>query len=234
MDPKKLIVLAVVMGAAAVLLLQLQISKARGEAVTVFQATEARQPGETLDGVLRSTTLPLNVYTGVKSQVPTQELEGWVKSTPLVRPVAAGETITFDMLQRSADTGLKIKTGMRAVSIEVKGAQAVGYLVRPGDYVDVIATLPEGGGMLVTKHLLQAKKVLAVDQQYRPDDSAFVEAKQFSSVTLELAPAEVEIVEWSRAISQTGFALALRPKGDLKEVETPTVRANAKQLEGQS
>ena len=232
MDPKKLIIAAIVMGAGAVILLQMQISKVQGDAITVFQATDARRVGETLDGAIRSVTLPANVYQGIKNQVPTIELEGWVKSTKLVRAVSAGETITFDLLQRSADQGLKIATGMRAVAIEVKGAQAVGYLVRPGDYVDVIATLPEGAGILVTKHLLQAKKVLAVDQQYRTDTSAFVDAVQYSSVTLELTPAEVEIVEWARSLGRGGFALSLRPKGDLQTVVTPTVTTNAKQAEG--
>jgi Flp pilus assembly protein CpaB len=156
----------------------------------------------------------------MRSQVPTSELQAWVGNTPVVRPIRAGETITFDALQKAADQGPQIAAGMRAVAIEVQAAQAVGFLVRPGDYVDILGTVPNQEAQ-VTRHLLQAKKVIAVDQQYRLEDTAFLQNRAYSTVTLEVTPAEAEQLEAFRGIVRTGFSLALRPRGDVQAVQTP-------------
>jgi len=156
----------------------------------------------------------------MRATVPTADLEAWVANAPTLREVRAGQTITFDMLQKSAD-GLRITPGMHAVAIEVQAAQAVGYLIRPGDYVDVLGTVPHEKD-LVTKHLLQVKHVLAVDQQYRLEDSAFLQHPSYSTVTLEVTPEEAEVLEAYRMMVKGGFSLSLRPRGDLEKVETPS------------
>ena len=75
---------------------------------------------------------------------------------------------------------------------------------------------------LVTKHLLQVKHVLAVDQQYRLEDSAFLQHPSYSTVTLEVTPEEAEVLEAYRMMVKGGFSLSLRPRGDLEKVETPS------------
>ena len=102
--------------------------------------------------------------------------------------------------------------GMRAVALDVQGAQAVGYLVRPGDYVDVLGTIPDDKN-LVTRHLLQAKHVLATDQQYRLDDSAFVNRSSYSTVTIEVTPAEAETIEAYRSIVRGAVSISTRRTG---------------------
>jgi Flp pilus assembly protein CpaB len=204
-----------------VALLQVESWRTRGGTVYVFKAKRDVRPPNTLNGAVDVVGIPGNTYVVMRSQVPTTELQPWVVGTPVVRPVRAGETITFDVLQRSASSGLTIAPGLRAVAIEVQGAQAVGYLVRPGDYVDVLVTLPEEAN-LVTRHVLQAKHVLAVDQQYRLEDSAFLQSRTYSTVTLELTPAEAEMVEAYRSVIRNGFSLSLRGKGDTAEVQTPS------------
>jgi Flp pilus assembly protein CpaB len=220
MNPRKLLIIAGVLGALAVALLQVESWRTQGGTVYVFRATRNVQPPATLRGAYVRVGMPKSTYDVMASQVPSSELERWVSNTPVVRPVRAGETISFDLLQRAAEAGLTIAAGMRAVGIEVNGAQAVGYLVRPGDVVDVLGTVPDGQ-TTVARHLLQAKKVLAVDQQYRLEDSAFLQSRSFSTVTLEVTPAEAEVIEAYRAIVREGFALALRPKGDQQPVSTP-------------
>ncbi len=221
MSAKKMLAIAGVLGIVAVALLQVESWRNRGGTVMVFRVTRNVQPPATLQGSYEAVGIPGSAYEAMRSQVPTADLEAWVRSTPVVRPMRAGETVTFDALQKSADQGVKIQQGMRGIGIAVQAAQAVGYLIRPGDFVDVLGTVP-GEKSLVTRHLLQAKRVLAIDQQYRLEDSAFLQTRTYSTVTLEVTPAEAEIMEAYRALVKTGFSLSLRAKGDTQSVTTPS------------
>jgi pilus assembly protein CpaB len=219
MNPRRLFMIAGALGLLAVALLWFESSRTGGT-VEVFRATRDVDPPGTLRNAYEAVEMPRNAYEPMASQVPTSELEGWVSGTPVVRRVRAGETITFDALQKSADAGLQIGPGMRAVAIEVNAAQAVGYLIRPGDLVDVLGTIPEAQAT-VTRHILQARRVLAVGQQYRLEDSAFLQSRSFPTVTLEVTPSEAEMIEAYRSMVRQGFALSLRPRGDLEPVRTP-------------
>lgn len=227
MKPRNLLIIAVILGLVGVGLLQLESWRTRGGTVYVFKATRDLPPAKTLAGAVEVAGIPANTYETMRSQVPTAELQTWVTGTPLVRAVHAGDTITFDMLQKSASSGLKIAAGMRAASVEVQAGQAVGYLIRPGDYVDVIGSFVEEPDM-VTRQLLQAKLVLAVDQQYRLEDSAFLRSATYNTVTLEVTPLEAETLEAYRGILRNGFTLTLRGKGDLEVVQTPDVNLAGK------
>jgi Flp pilus assembly protein CpaB len=220
MKPRNMLIIAGVLGAVAVVLLQVESWRSRGGTVQVFKATQDIRAGATLKGAYQTVAIPADSYESMRATVPTADLEAWVANAPTLREVRAGQTITFDMLQKSAD-GLRITPGMRAVAIEVQAAQAVGYLIRPGDYVDVLGTVPHEKD-LVTKHLLQVKHVLAVDQQYRLEDSAFLQHPSYSTVTLEVTPEEAEVLEAYRMMVKGGFSLSLRPRGDLEKVETPS------------
>jgi Flp pilus assembly protein CpaB len=224
MKPRNLLIVAVVFGILSVAILQVDAWRSRGGAVIVFRATRAVEPGNTLAGAVERATVPANTFVGMSTQVPTAELEQWVTSSPVVRPIRPGETITFDALQKTADSGLKIPPGMRAVGLEVSAAQSVGYLVRPGDIVDVLATVPDIASQTIrSRHILQAKRVLAVDQQYRLEDSAFLQKSTYSTVTLEVTPSEAEIIEANRSQARSGFTLSLRGRGDMEHVQTPSV-----------
>ena len=220
MKPRNMLIIAGVLGAVAVVLLQVESWRSRGGTVQVFKATQDIRAGATLKGAYQTVAIPADSYESMRATVPTADLAAWVANAPTLREVRAGQTITFDMLQKSAD-GLRITPGMRAVAIEVQAAQAVGYLIRPGDYVDVLGTVPHEKD-LVTKHLLQVKHVLAVDQQYRLEDSAFLQHPSYSTVTLEVTPEEAEVLEAYRMMVKGGFSLSLRPRGDLEKVETPS------------
>ncbi len=219
MKPRNLLIIAGVLGVAAVGLLQLESWRSKGGTVFVFRATKNVQPPATLRGAYEAVGIPKTSYDAMASQVPNRDLERWVSSTPVVRQIRAGETITFDALQKAADAGPPIANGMRAVGIEVHAAQAVGYLVRPGDYVDVLGTVRDVQAT-VSRHLLQARKVIAVDQQYRLEDSAFLQSRSYNTVTLEVTPSEAEAIEAYRSQVRDGFSLSLRPRGDLEPVKT--------------
>jgi len=206
-----MLILAILMGVAAVIVLQLQA----GGSATVFSVTANRAPGETLKGAYKKVALPRKTFEPMSGSVLTAELEDMVANMPIVRPVRAGALVTSDLFSTSIgiDVDQRITAGMRAIGLEVTGPKAVGFLIRPGDLVDVLATLPQGERM-VSKYLLQAKKVMAVDQHFREEDSALVGKRGYSTVTLEVTPEEAEKVEASRAFVRDGFTLALRRPDD--------------------
>ncbi len=230
MNPKLMLSIALILGAIAVYLLTLQLD----DKEWVFEVAQDHAAGTKLkgQGAYKPVAIPRANFEAMKSQLPTRRLEDWIKSTPLARDVRAGEKVTYDLFLDSADPGVKaeIGEGMRAISIQVGGVEAVGYLLRPGDRVDVLGTLPRSpgpdawdgaaaGAGVSSKVLLQARKVLAVGQRYRLEDSAYAGARSFSTVTLEVEPQEALKIEAARKWLQGSFTLALRRDRDLDEPE---------------
>jgi len=217
MSPRTALILSVILGVIAVVLLQ---SEVRGGSVTVFRVTKDVGAGGSLRGAITPASIPRTSYDQIATTVPTAEFEQWILSTPNVRDVRSGETVTFDMFLLTAGDGFKVAAGQRAVGLGVSsGAQTAGFMALPGDVVDVLATLPEAEGS-AARTILQAKKILAVDQIYRRDDSAFVRSRQYNTVTLEVTPAEAEMVEAYRTLVSNGFMLSLRNPGDTAAIRS--------------
>jgi Flp pilus assembly protein CpaB len=217
MNPRIALLVAAVMGIAAAALLQHEV---RGGAVAVYRVSKPVAAGGSLQGSVTRASIPKSAYDRLRSTVPTEEFEDWLESSPVVRDVQAGEMVAFDMFLVAAGEGLRIAPGLRAVGIEARrGAQTAGFLARPGDVVDVLATLPEGD-RVTARIVLQAKRVLAVDQSFRREDSALTRTHTYSTVTLEVSPAEAELIEGYRTLTRDGFSLALRGANDAAPVST--------------
>jgi Flp pilus assembly protein CpaB len=217
MNPRIAFLVAAAMGVVAVGLLQHEV---RGGTVAVYRVSRSVGSGTPLRGALTKVSIPKSAYDRLRSTVPTEEFEDWIQSSPVVRDVQAGETVAFDMFLVAASEGLRITPGQRAVGIEARrGSQTAGFLARPGDIVDVLATLPEAESV-TARIVLQAKRILAVDQSFRREDSALTRTHTYSTVTLEVSPAEAEMIEGYRNIARDGFSLALRGAADTSAVAT--------------
>ena len=115
---------------------------------------------------------------------------------------------------RQGFTGI-IQEGGRAVSIPVDAVSSVNHLIQPNDNVDVIGTFrfpdnrQDSSLDTITMTILQNVKVLAVGnrwREYRGEEGA--QARSYSTVTLLLWPAEVEMIIFA---SQKGrLSLSLR------------------------
>lgn len=88
-------------------------------------------------------------------------------------PISAGEQVlSTKFFQRKEDSGLafRVPPGRRAVSVSVNELVSSGGLIVPGDFVDVIALFPAGGGgdsgptQDSATIVLQSIEVLAVAQ----------------------------------------------------------------------
>jgi pilus assembly protein CpaB len=119
---------------------------------------------------------------------------------------------------------------MRAMSINVSGAAAVSGMVRPNNRVDVIGTFSFPSKTvpnemeLVTLTILQDVTVLAVGRETaKTQTTSGDRAGNYSQVTLEVTPREVEILVFAEQIKGR-LSLALRNQDDVDYVkELPRV-----------
>jgi pilus assembly protein CpaB len=135
--------------------------------------------------------------------------------------VIEGEQIITDRLADDSKTSLSynIPAGKRAVSIDVKEQTDVADLIRPGDFVDVIASFEkeetdQGTNKTVyariTKIIIQNIKVLALGQDTNITEDKLKDPSK--TVTLALEPKDVEKLVYA---SEYGvLRLALRAAGD--------------------
>jgi len=147
-------------------------------------------------------------------------------------PISKGEQISLSKLSKArkenAASGLAGNTpaGKRAISIPVDSIASVSGMVRPGDYVDVIATLQvpmQGAGGQMSSQvavvpLFQNVLVLAVGQNtgFVSRSESRYEEKETSSpgglITLALGPQEVNLMAFVQ--EQGKMRLTLRSPAD--------------------
>jgi pilus assembly protein CpaB len=146
----------------------------------------------------------------------TKAIEGAVSRTPLL----AGQPITQASIVHSGEASFMAATltpGMRAVGIPTTAENGAGGFILANDHVDVILTRDVGSGTSVkifqSETLLRDVRVLAVDQVVKPDKDQ--QSHVGKTVTLELTPAQAEIVEKSKAMGT--LSLALRPLGETQD-----------------
>lgn len=138
-------------------------------------------------------------------------------------PIMPGEPLTTTKIVHGNAAGYMsamLMPGMRAVSIAISADTGAGGFILPNDRVDVLCTvqLPEAH-RVETNTILKNVRVLAVDQTYDTKDTKSVVGR---TATLELAPAQVELIE--RAKAGGTLSLALRALGDNETADTNAAR----------
>lgn len=131
----------------------------------------------------------------------------------------ANQTEEFDPMQQQVPVfSLRTPRGKRAVTVLIDALSAVGGLINPGDFVDVIAklTIPkgfraDGDKELVTTMLFQNLQVLAVNTQFEPMETRALYAEQQLSrelnVTLALDPEEAGLLSFAQTNGKLQMAL---------------------------
>ncbi|HTD37827.1 MAG TPA: Flp pilus assembly protein CpaB, partial [Candidatus Limnocylindrales bacterium] len=124
----------------------------------------------------------------------------------------AGSTLTETKVGRPTEVGLtvRLRPGMRAVSIPVDRIKAVSGLIQPGDRVDVLASVPRGKGEPPkTFAIIRGAIVLAINSSLEtagatpsPDNA------NPGSVTLGITPEQAKLL--TVADLNTVLRLALR------------------------
>ena len=144
----------------------------------------------------------------------------------VIGQVLEGELILTSKLASEEVRMLEIEVpdGMRAYTVMAsKVASNVAGFVLPGSRVDVLLNMRGGGrgdttGGGSTTTLLQAVKVLAVDQRLdRPEENK-VDLKDLSSVTLLVTPEQANKLDLGQNMG--ALSLSLRNPKDLLDVKT--------------
>ncbi len=120
--------------------------------------------------------------------------------------------------------------GKRAMTILIDSLSAVGGLINPGDYVDILADLqvphpqdPLEKPLEVTSVLFQNIQVLAVNSNFKPVGSALVYQQQQKSrdlnVTIAVAPEEAGLITFSQKYGKLKLALRSPAEKDTKALQ---------------
>ena len=132
--------------------------------------------------------------------------------------IPAGSSVTASMIGHPTDVGLpvRLKPGMRAVSVQIDKVKGVSGLIEPGDYVDVIADPPKSSAQPPpASAILRGVRVLAIGDslEYSSATPSPQEANS-TTVTLEVTPKQADLLVM--ADLNTTLRLALRsPKEPL-------------------
>jgi Flp pilus assembly protein CpaB len=154
-----------------------------------------------------------------QDQLRTQVVSGTLTTTPGGTAQARTDVAPFSY---------RMPAGKRALTINIDSLSAVGGLITPGDFVDIIAqlTVPQGSGKQdeeVTSMVFQNLEVLAVGASFNPSGDPIVYDSQQKArslyVTLAVGPEEAGLLTFAQTKGK--LQLALRSP---KEKNTETVQ----------
>lgn len=174
------------------------------------------------------------------SQLPADSNSYYVQPDEVVgkytsQTILMGEPFYKSRILATADgnISLNLSNGNRAVSVTANLESGVSKLLKPGDHIDIIVSLPEIKDMQkvirpdISKLIMQNIKVLAIDQETNPASDTDTAKKEAGSsaptetvfyLTLSIPLEEVEKLTLAETIGRLKFAL--RPKDDNTIVPT--------------
>jgi len=177
------------------------------ETVPVLAAAEALPVGTTLEeGMLKLINLPIEAKpTGAFSK--PSEILGEV----VIQPISAGEIILPARLAQGTTVPLaiRIRPGMRAITLNVDDASTLAGMLEPESRVDVILGGDDGASGETLR--MQNLKVLAVGQ--RLDPGRWQEGDGSRAVTLEVTPGQA--LALARKVNDRSVRRILRNSRDL-------------------
>ncbi|OFZ79165.1 MAG: Flp pilus assembly protein CpaB [Bdellovibrionales bacterium RIFOXYD1_FULL_53_11] len=214
-----------------------------GTEVVVIKASKDIKEHDTIDQTMlrlelipKSFVEPAAVSFGSKINDPgaVSSMNALSGSIAMV-PIKKGEQITYNKLtEPGIRTGLapQITPGRRAVPIPVSEITGVSKLVKPGDRVDLVAIIDLGGGKenKIAKTILQDVVVLSVGKSVSNNVARVMEADpsgrnkvrslaedfNFSSVTIEVEPAQAQMI--ALVLTNGEISLSLRNNDDSDRV----------------
>lgn len=235
------LVLGIVFAAIAVIMIKLfldrqrliireqtkeEFSRVQERQATVILTNKDLPSGTTIESsMLKAKTVPREFIQPQAVSHPDRII-GMVT----IAPLAEGEQITLSKLiplHQAKETSLAMATpvGKRAISIPVDNLSSLLGMVRPGDYVDVIAMMPvpaqTSEGKPITQiaaiSLFQNVLILAVDQEIsRQPEGQDAKAQKSAAppgvITLALTPQEANLIAF--VLEHGKIRLVLRSPAD--------------------
>lgn len=238
-------VLAVVLGIVAALGMRAWIQRERQEVEKDFDPVEITVAARNLKKgdiiaprVLTAKLIPRNLVVG--GMIPKSEQELYAGRI-LMENVMTGEPVFRQLLETRSEKRLtlesEVRPGRRAVTLRVDQVTGVAGLIRPGDYIDILATYnvhpspaaqpaaaqpargqrPGSAPILEqemrTIYLLQAVRVIAVDSRTM-DIATRSRASQYRTITVEVDPWDA--MRLVNAQNQAMLQMLLRSPADVE------------------
>jgi pilus assembly protein CpaB len=210
------------------------LAAAQSNQTSVLVAKQDIPQGVVIDAEMFETSIVPNKFVQPQAVTSLDRIAGMVT----VAPISKGEQISLSKLQtdrrsRSADLAGVTPSGKRAITIVADSIASLSGMVRPGDYVDVLAIVPipmQGPDGRVTAQtsvipLFQNVLVLAVGQNTggavaqsgRYSDSASSSGGSAAGnvlITLALGPQEANLIAFVQ--EQGKLRLVMRSPADAK------------------
>lgn len=236
MEPvnRRIILIAIIMALFTSFLVYIYIKKATTkpevvEYVNVYVATKTLPPKHKITDADLKQVKVTREYLNSNAVLNKADIVG----KRLKDSIIEGEQILRDRLvdENKMALAYSIPEGKRAVSINVNDQIAVSHLLRPGDFVDVIASFEkeeDEDGLnktvypRITKTIIQNAEVLALGQDQRIAEDKLKEPPK--TITLAVDPQETEKLVF--ASEYAVLRLALRPADDDRNVNTQGILRN--------
>jgi pilus assembly protein CpaB len=206
-----------------------EVSRLQEMQATVIVAKRDIPKGTTIDAAMLEMVVIPREYVQPKAvSAPERILEMMT-----VAPISEGEQITLTKLlsptqiREGGSLAMATPVGKRAISIPVDTISSLMGMIRPGDYVDVIAMLPipartpegEPATQTAAVALFQNVLVLAAGQRTSPvspsGDARYKEEQaEVPLITLALNPQEANLIAFVQ--EQARIRLILRSPADSK------------------
>lgn len=237
-----LIIVGVVLALTAVFLIKVYMDKQRQIAIEEAERQAAKKQENQISVLVAKQDIPKAAlikpemletkifpreYVAPQAVTSLDRISGMI----VVAPITAGEQITLSKLSQSRQTSSLAEAtpvGKRAITINVDNLASVAGMIKPGDYVDLIASVPipmqtpdgKQVAQAATIPLFQNVLVLAVGQEISvvsPAGGRYTEKdeerRQSSSlITLALSPQEANLLAFVQ--EQGKFRLTLRSPAD--------------------
>lgn len=190
------LVLGVVVGGLAIKFgldtIQKAEAKGRVEMVTaVVAADDIPATSEIKEAMVTTVKTPVTPLLGRDSFQDLKDVVGRVAHAAIPRGAVVREALLAPV---GTPSGLmvRIPKGFRAISLKINEVSAVGYQLRPGSVVDVIAVMKSGRRReMVSRIILQQIKVLAVGRTLTATSDLNAKPKAAKSVTLLVRDSDV-------------------------------------------
>jgi pilus assembly protein CpaB len=192
--------------------------------LTLTYLSSLRPPPNQLRAVLVATQeIPARVHITAgmfaSEMRPAQSLEPDAISNPsqavgtlTLVTIPVGSQITLSKIGTNVALALpvRLRPGMRAVSISIDRVKGVSGMILPGDRVDVIAIppVPSQGPPPKAVTILRGIRILAVGTNLEdPTATPSPEEMASATVTLEVNPKQADLLAWADANSNLRLAL---------------------------
>ncbi len=163
---KKLIVIAILLGAVVVVVYNVHISGIRkateGGKVRLLEVNRDMGPGEKITAKdLDVRELHERIVENLTSPVKADQRGYIVSNAVLNQRVTKGQLLLWGHITGDKETNpsSKITEGMVAVALELDPQKSLGNILRVGDRVNVVGYLPTGGAGYEASRIIQAVKV---------------------------------------------------------------------------